>query len=160
MALSSVAIVAGVATLAASLFKNTELRVIDIVELSKLSVNDIENNPQLKIVKNDINEHITGIKDPAFHEVLIEIMAKHNKPVGYFKKVDGRLQYDHSYYISINKMGWGQYIKKLINNPNDWVATLIYVIFIITMFGIAVDLDKDPQTFNQGLSIFLSGMGD
>ncbi|MDK6433668.1 hypothetical protein QP204_18005 [Escherichia coli] len=75
MALSSVAIVAGVATLAASLFKNTELRVIDIVELSKLSVNDIENNPQLKIVKNDINEHITGIKDPAFHEVLIEIMA-------------------------------------------------------------------------------------
>ncbi|EJH9359143.1 hypothetical protein NF733_003820, partial [Escherichia coli] len=43
--------------------------------------------------------------------------------------------------------------------PNDWVATLIYVIFIITMFGIAVDLDKDPQTFNQGLSIFLSGMG-
>lgn len=159
MALSSVAIVAGVATLAASLFKNTELRVRDIIELSKLSVNDIENNPQLKIVKNDINEHITGIKDPAFHEVLIEIMAKHNKPVGYFKKVDGRLQYDHSYYISINKIGWRQCIKKLINNPNDWVATLIYVTFIITMFGMAVDFDKDPQTFNQGLSIFLSGMG-
>ena len=28
----------------------------------------------------------------------------------------------------------GNTLKKLINNPNDWVATLIYVIFIITMF--------------------------
>ncbi|HCT9899615.1 TPA: hypothetical protein OUD55_004268, partial [Citrobacter koseri] len=41
----------------------------------------------------------------------------------------------------------------------DWVATLMYIIFIIIMFGTAVDLDKDPQTFNQGMSIFLSGMG-
>ena len=43
MALSSVAIVAECSYFGIS-FQNTELRVIDIVELSKLSVNDIENN--------------------------------------------------------------------------------------------------------------------
>ncbi|WP_407579560.1 hypothetical protein [Citrobacter koseri] len=159
MALSSVAIVAGVATLAASLFKDTELRVKDIVELSKLSVNNIANEHRLKIVKNDVNAHITGIKDPAYHEVLIEIMAKHDKPVGYFTKVDGRLNYNHPYDISITKIGLKQYFKRVFKDPNNWVGTIAYTLVTITTLGLAVELDNDPQTFSQGISIFLSGMG-
>ncbi|RPH24325.1 hypothetical protein EHN13_13565 [Citrobacter youngae] len=84
MAFTSVAIVSGTAALASTLFKEKELKAKEIIELSKIPQEEINLSPQLIIVQNEINSHITGVKDVRFHKVLLEIMAKNNKPVGYF----------------------------------------------------------------------------
>jgi len=159
MAFSSVAIVAGVAALTSSLFKNKELRVKDIFELSKLSKEDVENHPQLKIVKNDINAHITGVKDPIYHEALIEIMAKHNKSVGYFSKLDGRLIYSNPCHISIIKHDFKIRLGNKLKNTNSTFASLVYLSFLLIIFKLAIEMDASSVTWMQAAAIILAGLG-
>lgn len=159
MALSSVALVAGVAALTSSLFKNKELRVNDVFELSKLNKECFESHPQLKIVKNDINTHITGIKDPVYHEVLIEIMAKHNKPVGYFSKLEGRLHYSSPYQISIIKHKPLARLKKQLTNTNSIFASLAYISVLLAIFQSAIEMDSSSVTWMQAAAIILAGLG-
>lgn len=158
MAFSSVAVVAGITTLTSSLFKNTELRVKDVIELSKLSNEEINNHPQLKIVKNDINFHITGIEDPIFHEALIEIMAKHNKSVGYFKKLDGRIVYSAPYHISIIKPNWKERIKFQFKSMHSDLASLTYISTILLILTIAIEMDTSSETIAQAAAIILAGL--
>ncbi|MDK2632178.1 hypothetical protein QMZ93_02285 [Pantoea stewartii subsp. indologenes] len=158
MGFSSVAIVAGVAALTTSLFKDEELRVKDVIEFSKIDKKSIENHPQLKIVKNDINTHITGIKDPTYHEILIEIMSTYNKPVGYFNKLDGRLQYSEPYQISIVSPGLLARFKNAMTDINSGLATFIYLSFLLISLTLAIELDASSVTSMQAAAIILAGL--
>lgn len=158
MAFSSVAIVAGVTALTSSLFKDKELRVKDVIELSKLDKECIESHPHLKIVKNDINAHITGVKDPIYHEALIEIMAKYNKPVGYFSKLDRRLNYSEPCQISIVKLGLFGRLKNELMDMNSSFASFAYLSFLLFLFQLAIEMDASSVIWMQAAAIILAGL--
>ena len=159
MAFSSVALVAGVAALTTSLFKNKELRVNDIVELSKLRKEDIDNHPQLKIMKNAINTHITGIKDPTYHDTLIEIMATHNKPVNYFNKLDGRLIYSEPDQLMVVKKPLLACLKDQLKDTSSAFASLVYLSVLLFILKIAIEIDASSDTWMKAAAIILAGLG-
>ena len=159
MAFSSVALVAGVAALTTSLFKNKELRVNDIVELSKLRKEDIDNHPQLKIMKNAINTHITGIKDPVYNDTLIEIMATHNKPVNYFNKLDGRLIYSEPDQLMVVKKPLLARLKDQLKDTNSVFASLVYFLVLLVILETAIKIDASSETGMKAAAIILAGLG-
>lgn len=158
MAFSSVALVSGITALTSSLFKDKQLRVKDVIELSRLDKECIECNPQLKIVKNDINAHITGVKDPTYHEALIEIMATHNKPVGYFTNLDGRLRYSELYQISIIKHSPLILLKNELTDINSRFASFVYLAVLLLILTFTIEMDISSVTWMQAAAIILAGL--
>ncbi|MDM3329602.1 Uncharacterised protein [Citrobacter youngae] len=160
MAFTSVAIVSGTAALASTLFKEKELKAKEIIELSKIPQEEINLSPQLIIVQNEINSHITGVKDVRFHKVLLEIMAKNNKPVGYFSKLNGKLSFITPNHISIEECpSFSRKFYNYISNNETLFSNFMHIAFILVALSLSIDTAQNGITpIEKALSVLLAAI--
>ncbi|MBN3344189.1 hypothetical protein H5A44_17365 [Pectobacterium brasiliense] len=160
MAFTSVAIVSGTAALASTLFKEKELRAREIIELSNIPQEKINLSPQLIIVQNEINSHITGVKDVRFHKVLLEIMAKNNKPAGYFSKLNGKLSFISPNHISIEECpSFSRKFYYYISNNETLFSNFMHIAFILLVLSLSIDAAQNGITpIEKALSVLLAAI--
>ncbi|MBJ7223779.1 MULTISPECIES: hypothetical protein [unclassified Brenneria] len=153
MALSSIALIGAAAALAAVIFKNKESRTKEVIDFAKFSKEDVDASPQLKIIQNDINTYLTGVKDTQFHEILLDIMAKYHKPIGYFSKLNDKLILNHPYYISIKKEKMGyRYMREIRDSISSFLHFFVFVILIF----MSMKYESNPSVWVQSTALVLA----
>ncbi|MEC5343171.1 hypothetical protein ABRZ24_11270 [Brenneria populi] len=151
--LSSIALIGASAALAAVIFKNKEPRVKEVIDLAQFTPEEIDASPQLKIVKNDLNAYLTGIQDVQFHEILVDIIDKYNKPVGYFSRLEGRLTLDLPYYIEIkkNKKWYGDFVGK-----ENLLSYFVHFMVFISLIFLAINYENHRNNWVKSASLGFS----
>lgn len=157
MALASITIIGAISALAATLFKDKEPRIKDVFEMERFSEQEIENSDALKIVRNDINTYLTGIDDVQFHNVLLDIMAKHRKPIGYFSSLKGRLVLNDGCVFLKDKerLGWKGIWRYLNNCDNSFGYGITFAMLLFLLY-VAIDAEKSNNYFDNAFSILLA----
>lgn len=85
-------------------------------------------------------------------------MAKYNKPVGYFSKLDGRIHCSESCQISIVKYGFVARLKNELTNINSTFASFAYLSLLLFSFKLAIEMDASSVTWMQAAAIILAGL--
>lgn len=158
MSFAYVAIIAGSAALSATIFKKKVVGLKEILDVSKIPPAELESNPQLKLARNEINTYITGVKDERLHDALIDIMARHNKKIGFFSKLDGEVEFNPLGHIFIKpKKGFFNSIAKLVSKDNGFVAYSAIFLFLILIIYFSIEYGREvDSSFSQALSVLLS----
>lgn len=158
MSLSSIALVGASAALAATIFKDKDPRTNELIALAKLSPEKIESSVHLRIIKNELNTYITGIKDNTHHEYLLDIMAKENKPIGYFCKLNSRLTFKKPYLFSITKTNFFHSIKTSFSSNEGDLNYFIQLIIFALFVAFSIAYEKDTNPYLQAFSVVLSAL--
>lgn len=155
MPLSSIALVGASAALASVVFKDKDSRIKEVIDFVKISKEDIKSSALFKIAENDINSYVTGVKDNQFHEALLDIMARENKPVGYFCKLDGRLDFNGSYYLSIKKLSFFQSVFSSFIRREGSMSHFSQLLCFLLGVWTAIFFEQKPGFFDQAISLAL-----
>ncbi|MEQ9770958.1 hypothetical protein ABRQ03_08830 [Pectobacterium jejuense] len=150
--LSSIALIGASAALAAVIFKNKEPRIKEVLDLAKFSPEEIEASPQLKIIQNDLNVYLTGVKDVQFHPILLDIMDRYKKPIGYFSKLENKLILNIPYYFEIKKEG---FFSRLLNKKY-FLSDFIHFMVFISLVFLAINYENHPSYWVKSASLGLS----
>ncbi len=158
MPFSSIALVCASAALAAVIFKDKDSRVKEIIDFAKLSSQEIESSVYFTIIKYDLNSYITGIKDNSFHKCLLDIMARESKPIGYFCKLEERLELNQPYYLRIKRLSWIQslsasFLSKM-GNFSHFMQVLVFTGFV----WLSIENENSTVLYQQAFSIALSAL--
>lgn len=158
MSLSSIALVGASAALAAVIFKDKDPRVNELLEFAKLSSKEIESSVHYKIIKNEINSHITGIRENSFHEYLLDIMARENKPIGYFCKLDSRLELKQPYLFNIKEITPFQSIKSSFSSKMSNLNHIVHIVIFALFICFSIEYGKSTNLYFQAFSVALSAL--
>ncbi|WP_333494806.1 hypothetical protein [Kluyvera sp. CHPC 1.251] len=155
MPLSSIALVGASAALAAVVFKDKDSRIKEVIDFAKLSQQELKSSVHFAIVKNDINTYITGIKDNSFHKPLLDIIARESKPIGYFCKLEGRLESNAPYNFRIKKKSFIQsLIASFTSNLGNAYHFIQMLVFIFCILG-AIIFEQSTVIYEQAFSLAL-----
>lgn len=155
MPVSSVALVGASAALASVIFKDKDSRIKEVIDFAKIPQQELNSSVHFTIIKNDINAYITGVKDNSFHKVLLEIMAKENKPIGYFCKLDGRLESNGPYNLRIKKINIIQSFLTSFTSKSGSVSHFFQMLFFIISVWAAILFEQGSEVFEQASSLAL-----
>lgn len=153
MPLSSIALVGASAALAAVLFKDKDSRLKEVIDFAKIPQEEIKSSVHFTIIKNDINSYVTGIKDTSLHKSLLDIMARENKPIGYFSKLEGRLESNGPYHFRIKKMSSIESIALSFLSKTGNVSHLIQVLVFIGFLWLAIPYEQGGEVYEQAFSL-------
>ncbi|WNI77508.1 hypothetical protein [Enterobacter ludwigii] len=155
MPISSIALVGASAALAVAVFKDKDSRIKEAIDFMKISQHEAKSSTHYTIIKNDINSYITGIKDNSFHTPLLDIMARENKSIGYFCKLEGRLESNGPYNLRIKKMSFIQSVKCSFVSKLGSASHFAQMLSFIFCLWIAMLFEQNIGVFEQALSLVL-----
>jgi hypothetical protein len=158
MSLSSIALVGASAALAAVIFKDKDSRVNELLEFAKLPPKEIESSVHYKIIKNELNSYITGIRENSFHDYLLDIMARENKPIGYFCKLDSRLELKQPYFFNIKEITLFQSIRASFSSKMSNLNHVIHLVIFSLFICFSIEYGKSPNLYFQAFSVALSAL--
>lgn len=156
MPLSTIALIGASAALSAALFKDKESRVKDVIDFAKSPPEDFQSSAHFTIIRNDVNAYITGITDPELHPVLLDIMAWGNKPIGYFGRLEGRLEMDATGQLKIKEMTRLQSVASDFRSKTGSASQLFMAIFLAALALFAVEYGAAEEHWMQASSVIFS----
>lgn len=156
MPFSTIALIGASAALSAALFKDKDSRVKDVIDFAKSSPEDFPSSAHYTIIRNDVNAYITGIKAPEFHSVLLDIMAWGNKPIGYFGRLEGRLETDASGQLKIKKMTRLQSVVSDFRSKTGSTSQLFMAIFIAVLTLFSMEYGAAEEQWMQASSVIFA----
>ncbi|PKC30679.1 hypothetical protein V462_19485 [Pantoea ananatis 15320] len=136
MVIPFVALIGATAALCAILFKEKDSKINEIIEFERIPEEKIKKSPQLQLVKDELNAHITGVTDREFHPFLLKIMVAENKPIGYFSRVDGKLIIEIDRIKIKNRNFFSlSFLKEYIKEKYNTASNLsIFITFYLTVY--------------------------
>ena len=154
MVLSSIALIGTTAALCAVLFKSKESRVNEIINFLGGDPGETRLDEKINILRNNHNAYITGVKDVDIHPILLEIMAKYNKPVGYFSKLDGKLYMKSSFFVDIK----GESLLKSLSDRKSVFSYLAFIVMlcIVHFLALSFDIDNNNPLISNTASFLMS----
>ncbi len=158
MSISTIALIGASAALSAALFKDKDSRVKDVIDFAKSSPEDFQSSAYYTIIRNDINAYITGIKDHEFHYVLLDIMAWGNKPIGYFGRLEGRLEINVIGQLNIKEMTWFQsFISEFLSKTGN-ISNFVLASCFTGLVLFAIKYGAAEETWQQAYSLVFSAL--
>lgn len=158
MSISTIALIGASAALSAALFKGKDSRVNDAIDFAKSSPEDFQSSAHYTIIRNDVNAYITGIKDHEFHHVLLDIMAWGNKPIGYFGRLEGRLEINVTGQLNIKEMTWFQFfISEFLSNTGS-ISNFVFSLCFAGLALFAIEYSEAKETWLQAFSFVFSAL--
>ncbi|MBY4890613.1 hypothetical protein K5Y32_21985 [Pantoea sp. DY-15] len=158
MPITTIALIGASAALSAALFKDKDSRVKDVIDFAKSSPEDFQSSAHYNIIRNDINAYITGIKDPEFHHILLDAMAWGNKPIGYFGRLEGRLEISDTGQLKIKKMTWLQSVITDFHSNTGSTSQIFLAIFIAVLTLLSMEFGAAEEQWMQGASVIFSAL--
>ncbi|RUS02765.1 hypothetical protein [Pectobacterium polaris] len=156
MSISTIALIGASAALSAVLFKDKDSRVKDVIDFVKSSPEDFQSSAHYTIIRNDINAYITGIKDHEFHHVLLDIMAWGNKPIGYFGRLEGRLEINVTGQLNIKEMTWFQSFISEFRSKMGSISNFVLALCFAGLALLAIEYGAAKETWLQAFSLVFS----
>ncbi|MBN3344694.1 hypothetical protein SOV92_14405 [Pectobacterium brasiliense] len=158
MSISTIALIGASAALSAVLFKDKDSRVKDAIDFAKSSPEDFQSSAHYTIIRNDINAYITGIKEHEFHHVLLDIMAWGNKPIGYFGRLQGRLEINVTGQLNIKEMTWFQsFISEFLSKTGS-ISNFVLTLCFVGLALFAIEYGAAKETWLQAFSLVFSAL--
>lgn len=158
MPITTIALIGASAALSAALFKDKDSRVKDAIDFAKSSPEDFQSSAHYNIIRNDVNAYITGIKDPEFHHILLDVMAWGNKPIGYFGRLEGRMETDAAGLLKIKNMTWFQSIVTDFRSKTGSTSQIFMAIFIAVLTLFSMEYGAAEKQWMQGASVIFSAL--
>lgn len=158
MSISTIALIGASAALSAALFKDKDSRVKDVIDFAKSSPEDFQSPAHYTIIRNDINAYITGIKDHEFHHVLLDIMAWGNKPIGYFHRLEGRLEINAIGQLNIKEMTYTQSVIAEFLSKTGSISNFVLTLSFAGLALFAIDYSAAKETWQQAFSLVFSAL--
>lgn len=156
MSISTIALIGASAALSASLFKDKDSRVKDVIDFAKSSQEDFQSSAYYTIIRNDINAYITGIKDHKLHHVLLDIMAWGNKPIGYFGRLEGRLEINVTGQLNIKEMTWFKSFISEFFSKTGSISNFILSLCFAGLALFAIEYGAAKETWQKAFSLVFS----
>lgn len=158
MSISTIALIGASAALSAALFKGKDSRVKDVIDFAKSSPEDFQSPMYYTIIRNDINAYLTGIKDHELHHVLLDIMAWGNKPIGYFRRLEGRLEINTIGQLNIKEMTYSQSVTSEFISKTGSISNFVLMLFFAGMALFAIEYGAAKETWQQVFSLVFSAL--
>ncbi|MBY6254887.1 hypothetical protein K3G69_01520 [Phytobacter diazotrophicus] len=158
MSISTIALIGASAALSAALFKDKDSRVKDVIGFAKSSPEDFLSPAHYTIIRNDINAYITGIKDHEFHHVLIDVMAWGNKPIGYFGRLEGRLEINITGQLNLKEMTWFQSCLSEFFSKTGSISNFVLGLCFAGLALFSIEYSAAKETWLQAFSLVFSAL--
>jgi len=158
MSISTIALIGASAALSAVLFRDKDSRIKDVIDFAKSSPDDFQSSTHYTIIRNDINAYITGIKDHKFHHILLDIMAWGNKPIGYFGKLEGRLEINVSGQLNIKEMTWLQFFIAEFLSKTGSISYFVLALCFAALVLFSIDYGAAKETWQNAFSFIFSAL--
>lgn len=158
MSIMTIALIGASAALSATLLKEKDSRVKDAIDFAKSSPEDFKSPLHYTIIRNDINAYITGINDNEFHHILLDIMAWGNKPIGYFQKLEGRLEINSVGQLNIKKMTFAQSVIYEFLSKTGSISNFVLAFCFAGLALFAIDYGAAKETWQQAFSFVFSAL--
>lgn len=156
MFISTIALIGASAALSAALFKDKDSRVKDAMDFAKSSPEDFQSSAHYTIIRNDINAYITGSKDHEFHHVLLDIMAWGNKPIGYFGRLEGRLEVNVTGQLNIKDITWLQSFTSELLSKTGSISHFIFALCFAAMAIFSIEYGEAKEIWLRAFSFVFS----